>query len=200
MVKRLGYLHDLKQPINDILLQLGHEPVDRIFEKADFLPAGLLHDMQQKEIYEVDYTEGQTIPALPAYLNILKEADFIRSGSIKNIMALSVSDQSSLYLSLQTRIILLILGEYPIYQSISSSILVEPFTNLPIRIYTNDGCYKRLVKNEGTIATLKTDFELSGNAWIHGIQLEDEVELFWLYRNCRFQDSFLHLIFKEMLK
>jgi autophagy-related protein 5 len=67
-----------------------------------------------------------------AFINSVKEADFLRSGTAKPIMSLSAADSKALWSAVQSHD----LGTYrPIY----SALLPQTFRNIPIRIYLPSG-------------------------------------------------------------
>ncbi|OGM44123.1 putative autophagy protein Apg5 [Aspergillus bombycis] len=66
-----------------------------------------------------------------AFINSVKEADFLRNGTAKGIMSLSKEDSSGLWKSVQD-------VELPSFQRISNILLPppnQPFRNIPIRIF-----------------------------------------------------------------
>jgi autophagy-related protein 5 len=69
-----------------------------------------------------------------SFINAVKEADFLRSGTAKPIMLLSASDSKALWSSVQAH-------ELATYSRIYTSLLPEPgqFRNIPVRIYLPSG-------------------------------------------------------------
>ena len=76
-------------------------------------------------------------PALPllsepilhdAFINSVKEADFLRSGTAKPIMSLSAVDSKALWTSIQDL-------DLQTHRKIYSSLLPQTFRNVPLRIY-----------------------------------------------------------------
>jgi autophagy-related protein 5 len=115
------------------------------------LPVGLLYD-----IYVISSSPDST-PPLPfklilhfhngsglnlisaepavlhdAFINSVKEADFLRTGTAKPIMSLSAADSRSLWSAVQSHDLLT-------YRHIHNSLLPQAFRNIPIRIYLPSG-------------------------------------------------------------
>jgi autophagy-related protein 5 len=118
------------------------------------LPVGLLYDIYVLSSSPSD--EATTLPALfkltlnfqngsklnqisaepavlhDAFINSVKEADFLRSGTAKPIMSLPAAASKSLWSSVQVH-------DLPIYRRIYSSLLPSTFRNVPLRIYLPSG-------------------------------------------------------------
>ena len=67
-----------------------------------------------------------------AFINSVKEADFLRSGTAKPIMTLSAADSKALWQSVQ-------LHDLAVYKPIYNTLLPSSFRNIPIRIYLPSG-------------------------------------------------------------
>jgi autophagy-related protein 5 len=67
-----------------------------------------------------------------AFINSVKEADFLRTGTAKPIMSLSAADSKALWSSVQSH-------DLPTYRRIYNSLLPQTFRNIPIRIYLPSG-------------------------------------------------------------
>ncbi len=67
-----------------------------------------------------------------AFINSVKEADFLRTGTAKPIMSLSAADSKALWSSVQSH-------DLATYKRIYSSLLPQTFRNIPIRIYLPSG-------------------------------------------------------------
>lgn len=67
-----------------------------------------------------------------AFINSVKEADFLRSGTAKPIMSLSAADSKALWSSVQSH-------DLATYRRIYGSLLPQTFRNIPIRIYLPSG-------------------------------------------------------------
>jgi autophagy-related protein 5 len=77
------------------------------------------------------------IPAEPAvvhdaFINSVKEADFLRTGTAKPIMSLSAADSKALWTSVQSH-------DLATNKRIYNSLLPQTFRNIPIRIYLPSG-------------------------------------------------------------
>ncbi|ERF71351.1 Autophagy protein 5 [Endocarpon pusillum Z07020] len=116
------------------------------------LPIGLLYD-----IYVLSSSQDPATPPLPfklilhfqngsglnlisaepavlhdAFINSVKEADFLRTGTAKPIMSLSAADSRALWGSVQSH-------DMATYKRIYNSLLPQNFRNIPIRIYLPSG-------------------------------------------------------------
>ena len=116
------------------------------------LPVGLLYD-----IYVLSSSADSAAPSLPfklvlhfengsglnlisadpavlhdAFINSVKEADFLRSGTAKPIMSLSAADSKALWSSVQSH-------DLATYKRIYNSLLPQTFRNIPVRIYLPSG-------------------------------------------------------------
>jgi autophagy-related protein 5 len=69
-----------------------------------------------------------------SFINAVKEADFLRSGTAKPIMSLSAADSKALWTSVQTH-------DPTAYSRIQHSLLPLPgqFRNIPLRVYLPSG-------------------------------------------------------------
>jgi autophagy-related protein 5 len=67
-----------------------------------------------------------------AFINSVKEADFLRSGTAKPIMSLSAADSKALWSSVQAH-------DLGTYKRIYNALLPPTFRNIPIRIYLPSG-------------------------------------------------------------
>ena len=67
-----------------------------------------------------------------AFINSVKEADFLRSGTAKPIMSLSAADSRALWSAVQTH-------DLGTYRRIYQGLLPPTFRNVPIRIYLPSG-------------------------------------------------------------
>ena len=67
-----------------------------------------------------------------AFINSVKEADFLRSGTAKPIMSLSAVDSKALWSSVQVH-------DLGTYKRISPALLPSTFRNIPVRIYLPSG-------------------------------------------------------------
>jgi autophagy-related protein 5 len=123
------------------------------------LPLGLLYDLYALSLHDTTADPLPTKPPLPfkvtlhfssitsstqplnlicptppvlhdSFINSVKEADFLRSGTAKPIMSLSAADSKSLWSSTQA-------CDLPTFARIHSSLLPPPgqFRNIPIRVY-----------------------------------------------------------------
>src|SRR2546423_4633085 len=81
---------------------------------------------------------GFTSPTPPvlhdSFINAVKEADFLRSGTAKPIMSLSADDSKALWTSVQTH-------DQTTYSRIQNSLLPDSgqFRNIPLRVYIPSG-------------------------------------------------------------
>lgn len=81
-----------------------------------------------ESLFQID-SEGKVL--LDAYINSVKEADFIRNGTAKTVMSLSKSDSSALWQSVETHDLIL-------YNSINNKLLNPPgsaIRHIPIKVY-----------------------------------------------------------------
>ncbi|KAI1906056.1 Autophagy protein 5 [Ophidiomyces ophidiicola] len=85
------------------------------------------HDWPDQDLIRLD-AEGKVLH--DAFVNSVKEADFLRNGTAKQIMTLSKQDSSGLWKSVEEH-------DLPAYQRIHNTLLVPstPFRNIPIRIF-----------------------------------------------------------------
>jgi autophagy-related protein 5 len=67
-----------------------------------------------------------------AFINSVKEADFLRTGTAKPIMTLSAADSKALWTSVQSH-------DLKTYRRIYNSLLPQNFRNIPLRIYLPSG-------------------------------------------------------------
>ncbi len=67
-----------------------------------------------------------------AFINSVKEADFLRTGTAKPIMSLSAADSKALWSSVQSH-------DLGTYKRIYNSLLPQTFRNIPVRIYLPSG-------------------------------------------------------------
>lgn len=86
---------------------------------------------------QTDISSTPNGPALPllsepilhdAFINSVKEADFLRSGTAKPIMSLSAADSKALWTSVQDH-------DLQVHRKIYSSLLPQTFRSIPLRIY-----------------------------------------------------------------
>lgn len=129
------------------------------------------------------------------YINSLKEADLIRTGSIKNVINLSSSHSSSLYQSFQ--------GEersFETYGKLLAPLQSSTLRSIAVKVYYKDMIYRRLVPYElvtsGTINDFYDLYQLDVNLKFktHGVVLCNDTRLIWLVDNCCYPDTFLHLV------
>ncbi|TPX22691.1 autophagy protein 5 [Coccidioides immitis] len=100
--------------------------------KRDALPWRLMvhfHDWPEQDLIRLD-PEGKILH--DAFINSVKEADCLRNGTAKRIMALSKEDSSGLWKSVEEH-------NLPAYHRIHNTLLLPtpptPFRNIPIRIF-----------------------------------------------------------------
>jgi autophagy-related protein 5 len=67
-----------------------------------------------------------------AFINSVKEADFLRTGTAKPIMSLSAADSKALWASVQSH-------DLGTYKRIYNSLIPQTFRNIPVRIYLPSG-------------------------------------------------------------
>lgn len=63
-----------------------------------------------------------------SFINSIKEADFLRSGTAKPIMSLSAADSKALWSSTQS-------NDLETHSRVYTSLLPNQFRNIPMRIY-----------------------------------------------------------------
>lgn len=124
----LGLLYDLYS---------GAAPADAMATRrgdavgAETLPWNLtIHytDFPADQLFQLD-AEGRVL--LDAYINSVKEADFIRNGTAKAVMSLSKSDSSSLWKAVEEH-------DLPLFNTVNNKLLNPPgsmLRHVPIKAY-----------------------------------------------------------------
>ncbi|RMZ78162.1 hypothetical protein DV738_g4071, partial [Chaetothyriales sp. CBS 135597] len=97
-------------------------------------PIGLLYDMYVLSVQDPAGPASGIIPSPvvlhDAFINSLKEADFVRSGTAKPIMSLPTSESKSLWTSTQA-------NDLPAWAKVHGSLLPKPgqWRGIPLRIF-----------------------------------------------------------------
>ena len=189
-------------------------------------PIGLLYDLHSKDPITSDSNLPWTIhakfdsfptdqlipftgtsqqePSRDQFMATIKQADFIRHGSIKNIMGLTKQDQSTLWDAVSST------HDYDAFQSANHS-LVQPASTgsmlpraIPIRFYRKPSVViQNLYPPSNSDGTELTIGETVSNLLnppsdpqciTHGILIDPNTPLSWLSLNASYPDNFLHIV------
>lgn len=99
-------------------------------DSAPPLPFKLILHFQNGS--QLNLISAETAVVHDAFINSVKEADFLRTGTAKPIMSLSAADSKALWSSIQNH-------DLATYRRIYSTLLPQTFRNIPIRIYLPSG-------------------------------------------------------------
>ncbi|KNC95916.1 uncharacterized protein SPPG_08673 [Spizellomyces punctatus DAOM BR117] len=157
-----------------------------------------------------------------SFMSMIKEADYIRNGSIKKLMSLSKQDQTNLWQGLSSH-------DYDKFWNVNARLVTNDNTipkYIPLRVYLLDqpviqepvapvddnlDCEYTLrdilgrmlpeifppsldaPTTEGADNTRKSDAS-EAVAILHGIVIPIETPILWLSQNCSYPDNFLHIV------
>ncbi|CAO3703993.1 unnamed protein product [Rhizopus stolonifer] len=229
-LSRCSYLPLMTTRIQTLLLQMDIQIPERDFESIWYeydneplkwhYPIGLSYNLHSHTItlpwsITIHFKNLPTnlVLAKPTettmqnmFMSMVKEADFLRTGSTKKVMNLSKHDQIQLWQSLSS-------DKYDDFWKVNKQLVEYAPSNrhVPIRLYLPDNCpvIQELVDfhNSDNLETEKIPTiaetvismvpELSGeNISIisHGISLPLETPIHWAYVNLCFADNFLHFV------
>ncbi|KAI8897772.1 autophagy protein Apg5-domain-containing protein [Globomyces pollinis-pini] len=130
---------------------------------------------------------------LDLFMSTIKEADYLRTGSIKRVMGISKLQQETLWDSLKNTG----LDSFNINAIEVLYNLEEPIRSIPVRLYLKDGMVlRRLVKSRESLKVMLEELQVNEykEVVLHGCKLHLDTDLVWLYMNASFMDTFLHLI------
>ncbi|KAI9099797.1 autophagy protein Apg5-domain-containing protein [Phlyctochytrium arcticum] len=153
------------------------------------------------------------------FMSMIKEADFIRNGSMKKVMALSKNDQTQLWNGLNSH-------HYKDFWDINTRLVTNESTipkYVPLRCYLPDqqviqdlvpplddnldreysigDVLKMLLSDQSpelsTMVSQNTEIDAppaSFRAVLHGFPLQLDTPILWLSQNCSYPDNFLHIV------
>ncbi|KAF9391962.1 autophagy protein 5 [Podila verticillata] len=143
------------------------------------------------------------------FMSMIKEADYLRNGSIKKIMNMSKSDQTQLWEGLSA-------NDYDKFWGMNQRLTLNDGTmarNLPVRIYLPENCPviqepMSPVDENGQPKTLRQVLNVVlpdlfplvetgppvAAAMVHGIIPSLETSAIWASQNMSYPDNFLHLV------
>ncbi|KAL4885901.1 autophagy protein Apg5-domain-containing protein [Aspergillus karnatakaensis] len=127
----VGLLYDLYAGAEPATKSSDAEYTSSDSNKTDPLPWRLVVHFSNYPADELVMLDANGGAMHDAFINSVKEADFVRNGTAKGIMSLSKDDSSGLWQSVQD-------VDLPSFQRIMSILLPpppQPFRNLPLRLF-----------------------------------------------------------------
>ncbi|KAH6563639.1 hypothetical protein BASA50_010338 [Batrachochytrium salamandrivorans] len=134
------------------------------------------------------------------FMAMIKEADYMRNGSIVRVMALTTQDQTQLWESIVT-------GHHDQFWQVNTPLVatVTP-KSIPMRVYT----VSKTLSTESVFTVLQTlvspkakeddaeivvgDMGWQGSITLHGVKVPLDASLLWLSMHAAYSDGFLHFV------
>lgn len=186
----IGLIYDLVNSLNDIVIPWKLE-----FNLSNRAPHTNSHYSSLLDA-SIAYTPFPDESALSSfYFSTLKEADHLRSGSAKNVMNLTRSEQLQLWEALRG-------GEFDRFWRINQKLISAAPRNVPIKfwIIDPDGQVSRFqfpitYPSTSLKSLLESEFKFEiERAVSHGVDLPFDVTLEELNYNWNYADNFLQII------
>ncbi|KAL5035990.1 autophagy protein 5, variant 2 [Batrachochytrium dendrobatidis] len=135
------------------------------------------------------------------FMGMIKQADYMRNGSISRVMTLSTQDQTQLWDSIGV-------GHHDLFWQVNSGLVSDTLPkHIPVRIYMLSNAISGIraftvlqdlyspYLPDGQTEMTAGDMGLMGTLILHGVVVPPDMGLLWLSRHASYSDGFLHFVF-----